>query len=114
MSLFNYIPNDLLSIILDYSDTEYAFHICELCPEFDSLNLMREKVWIQSGLRCNDYDMNKLKEISKVRYSRNICAGILNSFVIKSGHVSIFGNSRERSILLSGISDIISISPGYN
>ncbi len=114
MSLFDIIPHDLLSLILDYSDTEYSFNICDLCPEFKSLDIMRKKIWIQSGLRCNNYDLEKLREISKVRYSRNIYAGIFYSLITKTtGEVYICTNDVDELILIPDFENIIYIAGKY-
>ncbi len=86
MDLFNEVPYDLLYQILDLLDAKEFFQFVKLIPEYNKeyvLTLARKKIYYQTGLRSNHFDMERLESLSHIRYNRNICAGKGTSLITK-------------------------------
>lgn len=86
--LFSLAPDELLLTVLNYSvDCDHlfqmiSFHNDRMYNNSQCLILAREKVSYQTGLRTNQFNMDKLKDLSKFRFARNIHAGNSSSFTM--------------------------------
>ncbi len=92
MSLFEQIPDELLAIILYYG------HIPSICliPKYISMvHLVRRQLNMTTGLSLsflNQYDLNQLIHISKIRTRNRMSASLGHSLVLcNNGHVYSFG-----------------------
>ncbi len=108
--LFDFIPHELILQFLSYLNPSNIFTFQSLYPKlFESnqlLNIIRNKTSEQTGLRTNNLTLDKLKELSKFRFNRNICAGGDHSIIIKrDGSVYGFGYNRDGQLALNDYID---------
>ncbi len=75
--LLDFIPDDLILNIMTYADCEEFFQLLSLYEHLKdkSLLMAQKKVGLRTGLRTNSFDLEKLKQLSKFRYTKNICCG---------------------------------------
>lgn len=66
--LLNQIPYDLIYQVLNDLDCKELFQVCKSLPLENNyiLTLARKKVFHQTGLHTNDFDMKKLESLSDI------------------------------------------------
>ncbi len=76
--LFDLIPDDLICIMLNYLDRKNFYEISKISSQFERvwnkypLESWRKRIYYQTGLRTNQFDLPKLKELSRFSCSRHI------------------------------------------
>ncbi len=137
MSLFEYVPEELLLKTLEYYPVCDIPLVCNVTPTFNRLcqkdsflNLMRRLLGEKTGYNTSEFTMDQLKRLCKIKLYDTIVAGNNNSFLIGYINPGVygFGNNRNSQLglgpgadtqvtiptLIPNLDHIVEIASSYN